>query len=570
MEPFKALTFLAATAVVSLVGAGAGGFYAGYTAGRGNLDEIKAQISNISTGGVSVATLMKPVQEDVRALTKQVQDDVHALSKQVETLNLKPVADPGQATKPVMEEIKGLSRQLEGWRPRPAADQEQAAAVSKPVLEEIKNLARQLETLKVRPQGEPDQGAGKAVLEEIRALSKQVEALKTVRPAAAEPERNGGQQAQQQQALLTEEFKTLSRQIETLKGARPAAEPSEGIKPVLDEIKTVSRQIETLKAGRPGAEPSEGIKPVLDEIKTVSRQIEGLRNLQPARSPDMSTPVTPDYTEALASIREQINTFGTKLDKQQEPKAPKALIDEIRSLSASVQASEPVVRRAITEELRNAVATLQNSEPKVSKALMDELHTISANTRPDPRPQPNVTDQIKVLSASIDGLKAKIAEDGGHSGSASCASAGGGASVAGEVAQIQRLVAQASDQFGKCQMQLASISSAGLGQAHMQATAAAPSAAAPAAVQPGQQTVVFYDNVMLKKDQEKQYDEIGVRLALQSVGPRQVKVAVNRQDFGLAFGERKVFRSQDVQCELNLMETNLNDAQARVSISCKR
>jgi hypothetical protein len=82
--------------------------------------------------------------------------------------------------------------------------------------------------------------------------------------------------------------------------------------------------------------------------------------------------------------------------------------------------------------------------------------------------------------------------------------------------------------------------------------------------------VVFYDNVMLKKDQEKQYDEIGVKLALQSVGSRQVRVAVNQKGFGLSFGERKVFRSQDVECEINLMETNLNESQARISISCKR
>ena len=552
MEPFKALTFLAATAVVSLVGAGAGGFYAGYSAGRGGLDEIKAQIANMSTGGVSPAALMKPVQDDVHALTKQVQDDVRGLAKQVEALslkpvadpadvrglakqvealNLKPVADPAQATKPVLDEIKGLGRQLEGWRPRPVSDQEQNA--NKPVLEEIRGLARQMDALKGRQQAEPDQGSSKVVLEEIRTLTRQIEALKTARPAAAEPDRNGAAQ----QAALTEEFKQLSRQIEALKTGRPAA-----------------------------AETGDSVKPVLDEIKSVSRQIEGLRNLQPSRSPDMSAPVTPDYTEALAGIREQVNAIGVKLDKQQEPKAPKALIDEIRSLSASVQAGEPVVKRTITEELRNAVSTLQNSEPKVSKALMDELHTISANTRPDPRPQPNVADQIKVLAASIELLKAKVAEDGGR-----CTSGGGGASVAGDVAQLQRLVAQASDQFGRCQTQLASLSSAGFGQVQTQnAAAAAPAAAAPAAVQPGHQTVVFYDNVMLKKDQEKQYDEIGVRLALQSVGPRQVKVAVNRQDFGLAFGERKVFRSQDVQCELNLMETNLNDAQARVSISCKR
>ena len=82
--------------------------------------------------------------------------------------------------------------------------------------------------------------------------------------------------------------------------------------------------------------------------------------------------------------------------------------------------------------------------------------------------------------------------------------------------------------------------------------------------------VVFYDNVLLKKDQDKQYDEIGVRLAVQAISAKQVRVAVNRQPFGLSFGERKVFRSQDVECEINLMETNLKEAQARLSISCKR
>ena len=161
-------------------------------------------------------------------------------------------------------------------------------------------------------------------------------------------------------------------------------------------------------------------------------------------------------------------------------------------------------------------------------------------------------------------LKARIVEEGGRGRGDS------GGSVAGEVAQLHQLVAAASDQFGRCQTQLASLSSAGTGFAQQQAPA--PAATAVAMSQAGRQpsTVVFYDNVMLKKDQEKQYDEIGVKLALQSVGPRQVKVAVNRQGVGLAFGERKVFRSQDVECELNLMETNLNEAQARVSISCKR
>ncbi len=546
MEPFKALTFLAGVGIVSLVGAGAAGFYAGYSAGRGNLDEIKAQVISASGGGIA----LKPVRDDIRAL-----------SKQVETLaSLKPATDPVQAAKPVLDEIKALGHQLEGWKVRAAADSAESSA--KPVLDEIRALARQIETSKGRPSAEPEQGTTKAVLEEIKALTRQVETIKTGRPAA-EPEQNI--------KPVLEEIRSLGRQVEALKAARPTAGDGESAKALLEDVKSLTRQVEALKTTRTTAESGDSSKPVLDEIKALSRQVEAFRTLQPARGPEgLTAPVMPDYTEALATIREQVAGLSVKFDKQQEPKAPKALVDEIRSLSASVQAQEPVVRRAITEELRTAVATLQNGEPKVSKALLDELHTISANTRPDPRPQPNVADQIKVLSASIESLKARIAEDGGRG------RGDGGASISGEVAQLHQLVAAASDQFGRCQTQLASLSGAGAGtgfsQAQVQPAAAAPAATTVAMSQAGHQpaTVVFYDNVMLKKDQEKQYDEIGVRLALQSIGPRQVKVAVNRQGVGLSFGERKVFRSQDVECELNLMETNLNEAQARVSISCKR
>jgi hypothetical protein len=551
MEPFKALTFLAAVGIVSFVGAGAAGFYAGYSAGRGNLDEIKAQIAGLPSGGdagaAARALALKPVQEDIRALTKQV-----------ETLTAaKPVAfDPSQATKPVLDEIKALSRQLEGWKARPTADADQGAS-NRPVLEEIKALARQVETLKARPGAEPEQGL-KPVLEEIKALTRQVEALKSGRPTV-EPNASD--------KLMLAEIKALTSQVEALRASRPPAEPAGGSdKAVLAEIKALASRVEALKASRPAAEPNGGgsDKAVLEEIKALSRQVEAFRIAQPNRGAEgLSAPVVPDYTEALHSIREQVTALNAKLEKQ-EPKAPKALLDEIRSLSASVQAQEPVARRAISEELRSAVAALQNSETRVPKALADEIHMIAANVRPDTRPQPSSSDQIKVLAASIESLKAKIAEEGGRGRGDS------GGSVAGDVAQLHQLLAAASDQFGRCQTQLASLSSAGAGFAHQQASA--PAATAVAMSQAGRQpsTVVFYDNVMLKKDQEKQYDEIGVKLALQSIGPRQVKVAVNRQGVGLAFGERKVFRSQDVECELNLMETNLNEAQARVSISCKR
>ncbi len=383
MEPFKALTFLAATAIVSLTAAGAIGFYAGYSAGRGNMDEIKAQIANA------------------------------------------PVAISGGGG-----------------------------------------------TISLRP-----------VLEDIRALSKQVEALAAVK-------------------------------------ARPVSDSEQSTKPLFDELKALSRQVEGIRIAAPSARAGGG---------------------------EASTAAAHDYTDVLQDIRDQLRAL------KQDPKAPKALVDELRLLSASIQAQEPNARRTIAD----AVATLQNSEAKLPKSLVDEIHTISANVRAqDGRPQVSVIDQIKVLSASIESLKSKLASEGGHGRNDGT----GGA----EAAQLRQLLAEASDQFGKCQAQLVSLN----GAAPPPSPVSTVSVSQTAHREPS--SVVFFDNVMLKKDQEKQYDEIGVRLALQSVAPRQVKIAVNRQGFGLAFGERKVFRSQDVECELNLMETNLNDSQARVSISCKR
>ncbi len=389
MEPFKALTFLAATAIVSLTAAGAIGFYAGYSAGRGNMDEIKSQIANA------------PV----------------AISAVGGTISLRPV------------------------------------------------------------------------LEDIRALSKQVEALAAVK-------------------------------------ARPVSDSEQNTKPLFDELKALSRQVEGIRMAAPSTRAAGG---------------------------DVTPAAAHDYTDVLQDIRDQLRAL------RQDPKAPKALVDELRLLSASIQAQEPNARRTIAD----AVATLQNSETKLPKTIVDEIHTISANVRTqDGRPQVSVIDQIKVLSASIESLKSKLAGEGGHGRNDGM----GGA----EAAQLRQLLAEASDQFGKCQTQLVSLNGAGISQA----AAAPPSPVSTVSVSQTARrepsAVVFFDNVMLKKDQEKQYDEIGVRLALQSVAPRQVKIAVNRQGFGLAFGERKVFRSQDVECELNLMETNLNDSQARVSISCKR
>ncbi len=503
MEPFKALTFLAAAGVVSLVGAGAAGFYAGYTGGRALQGAIEGPAAVISGGGggstgAASAVSLKPVRDDIRALSKQVE----ALAA------IRPVAGKNQSVKPVLDEIKSLGRRLEGLKT--SSGQPAQGFDSKPLLDGIKDLTKQIGTLKASVSADQEPNL-KPILDEIKALSRKVEVSKR-RTAAAERDQ---------------------------------------LKPVVNEIKDLTRQVEALKAAsRSDAGKDDGGKAVLQEIKALSRQVEAFRNARPNRGAEgLSAPVVPDYTEALHNIREQVTALNTKFEKQ-EPKAPKALLDEIRTLSASIQAQESVARRAVAAELRTAVAKLQDTETKFPKDLAKEIHTIAANTRPSSQSKPSSADQIKVLTASIESLKTRLARNSG------------GNSVANQVAKLHRLLAQASDQFTRCQTQLASLPAGG-GQAQTQQRTVSSRGRQPS-------TVVFYDNVMLKKNQEKQYDEIGVKLALQAIGPRQVKVAVNRQGVGLAFGERKVFRSQDVECELNLMETNLNEAQARVSISCKR
>jgi len=83
-------------------------------------------------------------------------------------------------------------------------------------------------------------------------------------------------------------------------------------------------------------------------------------------------------------------------------------------------------------------------------------------------------------------------------------------------------------------------------------------------------SVVLFDNVLLKKNENKLYRDVDVSLSLQSMDSRSARVAVNRKPVGISFGERKIFQHRDVTCELVLMETDLEGGKARVSIACNR
>ncbi len=512
MEPLKALTLLAAAGVVSLVGAGAAGFYAGYSASRAGLEELKGQIANAPVQVVGGAVSLKPILEDIRALSKQVEGIAAVKASH-------PVSESEQDTKPLHDDIKALSKQVEALTALKASPASEGAPNSQPVLDEIKALSHQIEALR-SPTSRAQAGSAPASAQ----VADYAEALRNMRD---EVHALGAKLDKQEP---TKAPKALADEIHALSAALQTRDPISR-KVIGDEVRTALAASQNSDSKSP--------KALLEEIRSINASIQG------------------QAAATQRAIGDQIRAAIEPLQNA-EPKAPKALVDEIHALSASVQAQAPLSRRVISDEVRTAIS---NAEFKAPKALMDEIRLISANTKPqESRPQASVIDQIKILSANVEALKARIEENP--------VSNTGDSGLAAQVAELNRLVSAASDQFGRCQVQMASLASTS--RRPQESAPATTTVAVSQTARREPSTVVFYDTVMLKKDQEKQYAEIGVKLALQSVAPRQVRLAVNRQGFGLAFGERKVFQSQDVECELNLMETNLNDSQARISISCKR
>jgi hypothetical protein len=174
------------------------------------------------------------------------------------------------------------------------------------------------------------------------------------------------------------------------------------------------------------------------------------------------------------------------------------------------------------------------------------------------------------LSPVIDEIRSMSAQIGRLEQSAPASSSGDG-KTKDELAALKQRLTAATDQYNTCQQDVKLL----------EAKLKEPAPAAQAAVNTATQktnaetqrdasSVVLFDNVLLKRDQNKLYNDVDVALSLQSVASRSAKVAVNQQSFGISFGERKIFQHKDVTCELALMETDLEGSQARLSIACKR
>jgi hypothetical protein len=99
MHPMRLITIALLTSVVSLVAMGGFGFYVGYTAGRGDMDELKALI----TAGGS--------PENAAAIAEVLKQQVAAAQAAVASAPA-PAPAPEVDLAPVLDEIRSMSAQI--------------------------------------------------------------------------------------------------------------------------------------------------------------------------------------------------------------------------------------------------------------------------------------------------------------------------------------------------------------------------------------------------------------------------------------------------------------------------
>lgn len=168
-----------------------------------------------------------------------------------------------------------------------------------------------------------------------------------------------------------------------------------------------------------------------------------------------------------------------------------------------------------------------------------------------------LVEQIKALSTQVARLEA--APRGG---------APGDNAARDELVTLRRSLSAAGEEASALRQQVAGLET--------RAREAETAASATRAAEPAQQpqaiagAVVLSDTVLLKRDQNKNYDAVAVDLALHGVASRLARVSVNRKAFSVAFGERKMFREGSTVCELVLMETDMSADQARLALTCRR
>ena len=220
--------------------------------------------------------------------------------------------------------------------------------------------------------------------------------------------------------------------------------------------------------------------------------------------------------------------------------------------------------RGDLEEMKALI--LAGGSPENAKAIAEALKSqrapaVAAAPEVDLDP---VLEEIRSMSAQIGKLEEKASEQ-----PKVVEQVRDDPEAAKELASVKQLLTEANSQYQSCKQDLTTLETK---FEELKSSATQQVALTNASARPSRDggDVVLFDNVLLKRAQNKLYRDVDVALSLESIASRSAKVAVNQQSVGIAFGERKIFKHRDVTCELQLMETDLEGARARLSIACKR
>jgi hypothetical protein len=217
--------------------------------------------------------------------------------------------------------------------------------------------------------------------------------------------------------------------------------------------------------------------------------------------------------------------------------------------------------RPDVEDVKALIAATASPEHAATLTELLKKQETGPAAPPDFTP---VLNEIRSLSTQIGRL-----EQSSPQPSSDKSQSQGDSKLKDELASLRQRLTATSDQYNSCRQDV-NVLEAKLKDVPTAQAAVSTTQKANADAPRDPASVVLFDNVQLKRDQNKLYNDVDVALSLQAVASRSARVAVNQQSFGISFGERKIFQHKDVTCELVLMETDLEGNQARLSIACKR
>ncbi|GEM_PF-4745798 len=461
MDPIKLVKQIALAGVITLIIMGGAGFYLGYSAGRGDLSEVRAYLS---------------------AMNIPIPADAGARPPVTTALDMSTKPDLG----PVLSEIRtvgGQLKKLEKWTESNGSFPDVA-----PIVSEVRAINTQLKRLEASADTKSVSTDLSPVLSEIKAAIAQI------------------------------------RKLETVADARPS---TPDLSSVLSEIKAAAAQIRKLETVAEVKSAATDLSPVLSEIKAAAAQIKKLETLAEVRP--AATDLSPVLSEIKAATA-QIKRLETMAEVKPAPLDLSPMLAEIKAVAAQMKKLE-----------RPAVVADNTTLP-----VMNELKVFGEQLRK--------LEKVALQAAEIPREDPKLRE---------------------EVGRLRQLAVSAGEQLNTCQVKLASLDArpqqtpvAQRPQPAAEETQVA--ARAPQAASTAGGIVVLYDSFYLKKDQNKSFDDLDLKVALQGVASRSARVDVNNQTVSIAFGERKEIVYNNMTCELNLTETDLSASQARFNIACKK